>query len=218
MDPNIFGWSALVKVQNMSIRSLRIVFWSALLALPLCVVFTGCKDTQTEVQVATAAVAPVIRSDLSSTLTVAGEFQPYQEVDLHAKVAGYIRRINVDIGDRIKNGEVLAVLEIPELNAQLAASKAQIQHSESEIARAKSEVVYAQADYIAVHAAYTRLAEAAKRRPGLIAEQELDDARAKDQDAEAKINVAKSALEATQGEIAVSKAENQRVQSLENYS
>jgi RND family efflux transporter MFP subunit len=202
----------------MSIRSLRIVFWSALLAAPLCVVFTGCKDTQTEVQIATAAVALVLRSNLSSTLTVAGEFQPYQEVDLHAKVAGYIRRINVDIGDRIKNGEVLAVLEVPELNAQLAASKAQIQHSQSEIAQAQSEVSFAEADYVAVHAAYTRLAEAAKQRPGLIAEQELDDARAKDQDAFAKINVAKSALEATRGQLAVSRAENQRVQSLEDYS
>jgi RND family efflux transporter MFP subunit len=149
---------------------------------------------------------------------VAGEFQPYQEVDLHAKVSGYIRRINVDIGDRIKKGEVLAVLEVPELNAQVAASKAEIQHSQSEIARAQSEVAYAEADYVAVHAAYTRLAEAAKQRPGLIAEQELDDARAKNQDAEAKINVAKSALEATQGQLAVSKADNQRVQSLEDYS
>ena len=202
----------------MSMRSLLIVFGSALFAALPCSVFTGCKDPQTETPIATASVAPVIRGDLSSTLTVAGEFQPYQEVDLHAKVAGYIRRINVDIGDRIKNGEVLAVLEVPELNAQVAASKAQIQHSQAEIARAQSEITFAEADYGAVHAAYIRLAEAAKRRPGLIAEQELDDARAKDQDAVAKINVAKSALEATQGQLAVSKAENQRVQSLEDYS
>src|ERR1700733_6825275 len=202
----------------MSMRSLLIVFGSALFVALPCTVFTGCRDPQTEPPIATASVAPVIRGDLSSTLTVAGEFQPYQEVDLHAKVSGYIRRINVDIGDRIKNGEVLAVLEVPELNAQVAASNAQIQHSQSEIARAQSEVSFAEADYVAVHAGYTRLAEAAKRRPGLIAEQELDDARAKDQDSFAKINVAKSALEATQGQLAVSKAENQRVQSLEDYS
>jgi RND family efflux transporter MFP subunit len=203
----------------MSMRSRSIVFGTALLTALPGFLFTGCRDERPERESSpTASVAPVTRGDLSSTLTVAGEFQPYQEVDLHAKVSGYIRRINVDIGDRIKNGEVLAVLEVPELNAQVAASKAQIQHSESEIVRAKSEVAYAQADYIAVHAAYTRLAEAAKRRPGLIAEQELDDTRAKDQDAEAKINVAKSALEATEGQLAVSKADNQRVQSLEDYS
>lgn len=203
----------------MSMRSRSIVFGAALLIAPSSLLFTGCRDSRPKrASASTASVAPVARGDLSSTLTVAGEFQPYQEVDLHAKVSGYIRRINVDIGDRIKKGEVLAVLEVPELNAQVAASKAEIQHSQSEIARAQSEVAYAEADYVAVHAAYTRLAEAAKQRPGLIAEQELDDARAKNQDAEAKINVAKSALEATQGQLAVSKADNQRVQSLEDYS
>jgi RND family efflux transporter MFP subunit len=149
---------------------------------------------------------------------VAGEFQPYQEVELHAKVSGYIRRINVDIGDRVKNGQVIATLEVPELNAQVAASQAQIRHSQSEIARAQNEVSLAEANYAALHAAYTRLSEASKRRPGLIAEQELDDSRAKDQDAEAKINVAKSALEATREQLGISKADNQRVQSLEDYS
>ena len=173
----------------MSMRSQSIVFRVALVTSFSGLLLSGCRENgQETVSIPTASIAPVMRGNLSSTLTVAGEFQPYQEVDLHAKVSGYIRRINVDIGDRIKKGEVLAVLEVPELNAQVAASKAQIQHSESEVARAKSEVTYAQADYVAVHAAYSRLAEAAKRRPGLIAEQELDDARAKDQDAEAKIN------------------------------
>ena len=203
----------------MSMRSRSIVFSAAFWTVFSGVLLTGCRNSKLEnAPIPTASVAPVTRGDLSSTLTVAGEFQPYQEVDLHAKVSGYVRRINVDIGDRVKKGEVIAVLEVPELNAQVAASKAQIQHSQSEIARAQSEVAYAQADYVAIHAAYTRLAEAAKRRPGLIAEQELDDARAKDQDAEAKINVAKSALEATEDQLAVSKADNQRVQSLEDYS
>src|ERR1700733_3200073 len=116
----------------MSMRSQSIVFWVALLTALPGFLFTGCRDERPERESSpTASVAPVTRGNLSSTLTVAGEFQPYQEVDLHAKVSGYIRRINVDLGDRIKNGEVLAVLEVPELNAQVAASKAQIQHSES---------------------------------------------------------------------------------------
>jgi len=167
---------------------------------------------------ATASVAPVTRGDLSSTLTVAGEFQPYQEVELHAKVSGYIRRISVDIGDRVKSGQVIATLEVPELNAQVAASQAEIRHSQSEITRAQNEVTLAEANHAASHAAYTRLSEASKSRPGLIAEQELDDARAKDQDGEAKIDVAKSALEAAKEQLGISKADNQRVQSLEDYS
>jgi RND family efflux transporter MFP subunit len=200
-------------------RSHSIVLRGALcIALP-CLVFTGCKEKQAEsAPIATASVAPVTRGDLSSTLTVAGEFQPYQEVELHAKVSGYIRRINVDIGDRVKIGQVIATLEVPELSAQVAGSQAEIRHSQSEIARAQSGVALAQANYTALHAAYTRLSEAAKRRPGLIAEQELDDSRAKDQDAQAKIDVAKAALEATKEQLGVSQADNQRVQSLKDYS
>jgi RND family efflux transporter MFP subunit len=202
----------------MFMRSPSIVLRGALLVALPCLVFSGCKEKQPESPPATASVAPVTRGDLASTLTVAGEFQPYQEVELHAKVSGYIRRINVDIGDRVKNGQVIATLEVPELNAQVAASQAAIRHSQSEITRAENEVTLAQANYAALHAAYTRLAEASKRRPGLIAEQELDDSRAKDQDAEAKINVAKSALEATKEQLGISRADNQRVQSLQDYS
>jgi RND family efflux transporter MFP subunit len=203
----------------MFIRSPLLIFGSTLLVAFPCLVFVGCKGKRPDTApIATASVAPVTRGDLSSTLTVAGEFQPYQEVDLHAKVSGYIRRINVDIGDRVKIGQVIATLEVPELNAQVTASQAEIRHSQSEITRAQSGVALAEADYAALHAAYTRLSEASNQRPGLIAAQELDDARAKDQDAEAKINVAKSALEATKEQLGISQADSQRVKSLQDYS
>ena len=203
----------------MFIRSPLFFIGSALLIAFPCITFVGCKGKQPDsAPIPTASVAPVTRGDLSSTLTVAGAFQPYQEVDLHAKVSGYIRRINVDIGDRVRTSQVIATLEVPELNAQVAAAQAQIRHSQSEIARARDGVTLAEANHSALHAAYARLSEASSRRPGLIAAQELDDARAKDQDAEAKINEAKSALEAAKEQLGISQAENQRVKSLEDYS
>jgi RND family efflux transporter MFP subunit len=165
-----------------------------------------------------AEVASVRHEELSSTLTVAGQFQAFQEVDLHAKVSGYIRHINVDIGDRVKLGQVIATLEVPELNAQLAGTQAEVRHSQSEITRAESEVVRAEADYVALHAAYTRLEQAAQQRPGLIAEQELDDTRGKDQSAAAQVNVAKAALEASKEQLGVSHADRQRAQTLSDYS
>ncbi len=202
----------------MSMRSPALLLASALLTLP-GLGFLGCKSKPPEpAPTATASVAPVTRGDLASTLSVAGEFQPYQEVDLHAKVSGYIRRINVDIGDRVRKGQIIATLEVPELNAQVAGSQAEIRHSQSEIARAQSGVSLAKANYAAVHAAYTRLAEAAKKRPGLIAEQELDDARARDQDAEAKVDVAKSSVDSSQQQLGVSTADNQRIAALQGYS
>jgi len=177
----------------------------------------ACKSKPSVVAPRAASVVMVSRGSLASTLTVAGQFEAYQQVDLHAKVSGYIRWIKVDIGDRVHQGQVLAALEIPELQDQLEGTLAQVRHSQSEITRAQSEVARDEANYSALHAEYTRLAEAAKQRPGLIAEQELDDARAKDQQAAAQVNVAKAALDAMQQQLGVSQADNNRVQTLANY-
>jgi RND family efflux transporter MFP subunit len=200
--------------------SLPLAGSAALLSL-LSLVFSGCSDSGSQskaAEIPSASAARVTRENLSSRLTVAGHFQAFQEVDLHAKVSGYIQRINVDIGDRVRAGQVIATLEVPELTAQVAGAQAEVRHSQSEIQRAKSEVAAAESNHAALHAAYTRLEQASKQRPGLIAEQELDDARAKDQDSEARINIAKSALDATEQQLEVSRADNQRVQTMSNYS
>jgi RND family efflux transporter MFP subunit len=165
-----------------------------------------------------AAVVQVRRTPLSNTLSIAGEFLPYQEVELHAKVAGYIRNINVDIGDRVRKGQVLAVLEIPELVAQLQAAAAGVRHSEEEITHAQNEVTRAEADHAALHAAATRLKQASEARPGLIAEQELDDATAKDRSTEAQVESAKSALAASRQQLQVSQADQQHYAALSEYS
>src|SRR5580700_7305454 len=165
-----------------------------------------------------AAVVKVRHTPLSNTLSIAGEFLPYQEVELHAKVAGYIRNINVDIGDRVRPGQVLAVLEIPELSAQLAGANAGVRHSREEITRAQNEVSRAEADHEALHAAAARLKQASEARPGLVAEQDLDDATAKDLSAEAQVQAAKSALAAAKQQLQVSQAEQQHYAALSEYS
>jgi RND family efflux transporter MFP subunit len=175
------------------------------------------KTSSPQAEPRAAAVVAVTRGPLASSLTVAGQFEAYQQVDLHAKVSGYIRWIKVDIGDRVHQGEVLATLEVPELQDQLQGAQADVRHSQSEIAQAQSEVTSAESTYSALHAEYTRLAEASKERPGLIAEQELDDARAKDQQAAAQVGVAKAALDAMQQQLGVSDAASQRFLTLSNY-
>jgi RND family efflux transporter MFP subunit len=165
-----------------------------------------------------AAVVKVRRAPLSNTLSIAGEFLPYQEVELHAKVAGYIKNINVDIGDRVRRGQVLAVLEIPELTAQLQSASAGVRHSQEEITRAQNEVSRAEADHAALHAAAARLKQASEARPGLIAEQELDDATAKDRSAEAQVDAAKSALAASRQQLEVSQADREHYSALSEYS
>ncbi len=165
-----------------------------------------------------ASVTAVELGSISSHLKVAGQFTPYQEVDLHAKVSGYIRRINVDIGDKVRMGQTIATLEVPELNAQVAGAQAQVRHSQSEIVRGKSEVARAESNHAALHAAYVRLLQASQQRPGLVAEQELDDAQAKDRDSEAQIDAAKAAQEAAEQQLGVSQADDLRVQTMSDYA
>jgi RND family efflux transporter MFP subunit len=159
-----------------------------------------------------------MRQAVTKNLTVAGEFIPFQEVELHAKVAGYIRKINVDIGDKVHKGEVLATLEIPELTAQVSGAEAGIRHSQEEITLAKSQVTRAEADHNAVHMAAERLKQAAAARPGMIAQQEIDDAEAKDAAAEAQVAVAKATVAAQQQQMDVAKAEHLHYSSLAGYS
>jgi RND family efflux transporter MFP subunit len=165
-----------------------------------------------------AAVVQVRRAPLSNTLSIAGEFLPYQEVELHAKVAGYIKNINVDIGDHVHRGQILAVLEIPELTAQLQSASAGVRHSQEEVVHAQNEVSRAEADHVALHAAAARLKQASEARPGLIAEQELDDATAKDRSAEAQIDATKSALAAARQQLEVSQADREHYSALSEYS
>jgi RND family efflux transporter MFP subunit len=165
-----------------------------------------------------ARVAVVERGSVSHVLALAGQFQPYQVIDVHPKVSGFIRSIKVDIGDRVRQGQTLAVLEVPELQAQLEGTVAQVSRSTDEISRAQHEVAAAEARYTSVHADNTRLQQAAKAQPGLIAQQELDDALSKDLSAAAQVDAAKAALSAARGGAEVARADNRRVGAMEDYT
>ena len=159
-----------------------------------------------------------VRAPLSKQLDVAGELIPYQEVELHAKVSGYIQHIYVDIGDHVRKGQVLAVLDIPELQAQVEGAKAGVLRSQQDVLRARSAVARAQADFEALHSAYLRLKQASAARPGLIAQQELDNAQAKDSAAAAQVDAAKADLSASQQALSVAKDESLHYESLADYA
>jgi RND family efflux transporter MFP subunit len=165
-----------------------------------------------------ARVSVVERGSVSHVLALAGQFQPYQVIDVHPKVSGFIRSIRVDIGDRVRQGQTLAVLEVPELQAQLEGTVAQVSRSKDEIVRAQHEVTAAEARYSSLHADSDRLQQAAKAQPGLIAQQELDDALSKDLSAAAQVDSAKAALAAARGGADVARADNRRVGAMESYT
>lgn len=188
----------------------------------LCVVVAGCgSGAKSDADSGLAPVAPVViahRENLSSQLSIAAEFQPYQEVNVYAKVSGYIQKLYVDWGAHVKQGQLLAVLEIPELQQQLQQDEANTKKSEQDLERAKEELNRASSAYRVAHLTYTRLADVQKSRPELVAQQEIDVAQGKDLEASAGESSAKDALAGSEQELAASKAAMEKDRALFGYS
>jgi RND family efflux transporter MFP subunit len=203
----------------------RIVSLAALAAvLGLGVWSSSCSRREVEAggpkaaEAPTVAVAKVQNSDLSHELVLTAEFKPYQEVDVMAKVAGYVKEINVDVGDRVNANQILATLEVPEMADDLRRADASVKRSEAEVRRADDELKRTESAHDIAHLSYQRLRSVAEKKPGLIAQQEIDDAQSKDLVAEAQVSAAKSARAVAQEQVQVNNSEQARVKTLIDYT
>ena len=169
-------------------------------------------------QPAVVAVEQAAYQDLSREETLAAEFRPFQEIDVHAKVAGYVKKMYVDVGDRVRQGQTLATLEIPEMADELTRVRATKSRSASEVNRMLEEVTRAEAAYNAAHITFQRLEGVAKSRPTLIAAQEIDDARARDQSGAAQVSAARAALDSAQQQVDVGQADVQKTLTMNAYA
>jgi len=163
-------------------------------------------------------VARVETKPLGRSLTLSSELVPFQEIDVFAKEAGYVRKLNVDYGTRVKAGDVMAVLEIPELELQLQQDDAAIKNASDQVTHAQHELSRVEAQHKVLHLQFERLSGVAKSKPGLVAQQEVDDAQGKDLAGEAQVEASKSSLEAAQSQLALAQAKRQHDQVLFDYS
>jgi RND family efflux transporter MFP subunit len=132
---------------------------------------------------ADSAAAPVAtftleKGRLSTNLYTPGELIAYQQVDLYAKVNSFVKKLNVDIGSEVREGQLLATMEAPELASQLASAQSRVKSQE--------------AIYIASKANYDRLIETSKT-PGTISRNDIDQADARQKSDMAQWDAAKSA-------------------------
>jgi len=205
---------------RMSKRSTLILVGALAIGVVLVLRFSGksANAEKSEASLRPVAVALARESPISDMITLSGEFRPFQEVDVHAKVAGYIRRIYVDVGDHVKTGQTLAILEVPELDAQLQGAEAAIRRSQDAIRRAQGDLKRAESLHQATHLDYTRLKQASDARPGLIAEQELDNAQAKDREGEAQISADEAAFSEARNQLDVASAEQKQLSAMSGYA
>ena len=128
-----------------------------------------------------AAVVPtvsLVKGRLSTTLYVPGELIAFQQVDLYAKVNSFVKKLYVDVGSEVKEGQLLATMEAPEIQSQLASAQARIKSQE--------------AIYIASKANYDRIVETSKT-PGTISQNDIDQADARQKSDFAQLEANKSA-------------------------
>jgi RND family efflux transporter MFP subunit len=158
------------------------------------------------------------RMPLARELTLSSELVPFQEIDVYAKEAGYVQQLLVDYGTRVKKGQLMAVLEIPELVAMLDQDKASIQNASDQIRNAEHELNRVQAQYKVAHLIYQRLSKVAETKPGLVAQQEVDDAEGKDLAGDAQVEASKAALAAARSQLTVTQAKLAHDQALYDYA
>ena len=163
-------------------------------------------------------VVKVTRKDLSDTLQIASEFLPFQDVNVYAKVSGYIRKLYVDWGTHVHAGQLLAELEIPELQQQLELDQAAVRRAEHDLARAKEEVNQANSKFTVSDLTYQRLATVMQTKPGLVAQEEVDVANGKNEEARAGVSAAKSAEAAAEQTLAIAKAALEKDRAFYAYS
>jgi membrane fusion protein (multidrug efflux system) len=155
--------------------TMKYIFPAAIAVAFLCAgLLSGCKRSTAEqpkdpAPVAVQVVSPK-RGAITRSVALPGEVRPYQQATLCAKVAGYLKTITVDKGDRVKEGDLIADIEVPEILADVAKYKAELEVADID---------------------YKRLNESQKKAPDLVIPQAVDNARA-------KLGVAKANLDRTE--------------------
>jgi RND family efflux transporter MFP subunit len=164
------------------------------------------------------AVMKVTRRPIARSLTLSSELVPFQEIDIYAKEAGYVSNLYVDYGSHVRKNQLLATLEIPELQALLKEDQADITAMTDQVTDAEHELRRIEAQHTVLHLEYQRINGVAKSRPGLVAQQEVDDAQGKDLAAEAQVEGAKSRLRSAQSRLAMAQSKLAHDQALFDYS
>jgi RND family efflux transporter MFP subunit len=160
----------------------------------------------------------VTRHPIVRQITVSSELVPFQEIDLYAKESGYIKDLLVDYGTRVQKGQLMAVLEIPELQMQLDQDAAAIKNRQDMVRQAQHQIDRVDALVKDYQLQFTRIKGVADSRPGLVAQQEVDDAEGKYMAADAQLEAAKSAFQSAESELLAAQAKLQHDQVLFDYS
>jgi RND family efflux transporter MFP subunit len=167
---------------------------------------------------ASVGFVKIVRKPLGRTLTLSSELVPFQEIDVYAKESGYVKELPVDYGTRVGKGQLIATLEIPELQSQLRQDDAAIKNAAEQIIHAQNELSRVEAQHKVQQLQFDRLNGVAKSKPGMVAQQEVDNAEGTALASAAQVEASRSNLQSAQSALASAQAKREQDQDLFNYT
>jgi membrane fusion protein (multidrug efflux system) len=178
-----------MKLPINNLQRYKTMKFKLIIAICACSLFTACSQTEKPVDLTAAnnkttnkyQLGQVAEKALSTSAKLPGQLVPFNEVNLFPKVNGFVKKLFVDRGSIVKKGQLLVILEAPEMDSQLQA--------------ANSQYLQARADAQASKEKYERLKEAAKE-PGSVSPLDLDNAGSQMKASEAKAQSQRSNVEA----------------------
>jgi len=147
----------------------------------LAALFVGCNQAEKKEAVAeeTPAIETIIpvKEKVSTELRMPAELTGFQQVDIYAKVSSFVKALETDIGAEVKKGQLLMVLEAPEVSSQLAAAESRLRSQE--------------AVFMGSNSTYKRILETSKVE-GTISKNDLEQAEARKNSDNAQLQAARA--------------------------
>jgi RND family efflux transporter MFP subunit len=157
------------------------------------------------------------RVAVAQRLQTNATLEAFEEADLFAKVSGYLSDVRVDIGDHVKAGQVLAVIDIPEMEQELAEAKAQLESKQSSLEVARRQLDHYKAN-VALQNALLKLREELGAAGHYISDRTLDEVRANAEIAKADLGVAEASRALAADQVNVAAATVEKIKTLLAYT
>lgn len=210
-----------VKGISMTSRTSRTVLTALLLGT--LGIATGCGKSSTaalrpgsEAQQGAAAVTVVKpeRKTLRHPIDQPAHVEAFEETPLVVRIAGYIQKVNVDIGDRVRKDDVLAELHVPEMEVELKQKEALVRQADAELKLAKDSIPLAEADFKRTKSQSERFAKVGS---SVLDRENIEETQHAFEASKAKLEMARSEVGVKEARLAVAKENRDYAQAMLEY-
>lgn len=163
-------------------------------------------------------VVSPLRQEMTRQVELPASVAAFETTTLLSKISGYLASINVDIGDSVRSGQLIAQVDVPELRDQVQEAKAELEAKRADLAASKAELESARAELGLRRITHERIQAVRNDEPDVMPQQTLDEARAGFELASAAVRVGESRIKQIEGTIKQVQASIKRLQTLVGFA